>query len=136
MAAYGRQGQKPTFFENEYEANLAYPPIKNHVRRRRPGGNNVLRKAVIDTKIADDKIMLKEARRDWVVTNWHDKLSSTAAVAAHKRRTGLINQEVSMANEERVMLRRSRLRTLLENEHQQYISELHTKGLSLFYDYS
>ena len=55
-------------------------------RFRVPQGQNVIRKAIADTKAADDQAMLAAQQRQYFQSAWHEKLEGNTRAAEFRRK--------------------------------------------------
>ena len=104
-----------------------------NTRRVKRSGRNVARKAALDAKLIEEKQNAKREQYLRFTTEWAEKLQFSARKGRLKRAAKQMEEELICANKEIIILRRERLRALLEAEHDQYIRELDAKGLAIMH---
>jgi hypothetical protein len=127
---------KPIFFHNAADVELFYPPIPSTaaVRRTKPGGENVRRTASINDKRFQQIAVNQETQQTQLLASWHSQHERSNKQGERRRNDKQLNEDLVVANAELKVLRRTKLKLLLEAEQQQYKRELAAKGLAILVD--
>jgi hypothetical protein len=130
-------GTTPTFFHSSADVDRFYPNDRSlaaTVRRTRPGGENVRRTAVLNDTLAQAQAINRENKQQQQLAAWHSQHDARNRAGSRRRDEVQLAAELVDANAEVKLLRRARLKQLLEAEQQQYKRELAAKGLAIIYD--
>jgi len=128
-------GQTPTMFHSAADVEQWYPSAgRETIRRTRPGGENVRRTAAINDHLSQQQAINRESQQQQQLAAWHAQHDARHRTGARRRDELALTAELKEANAEIKLLRRARLKELLEAEQQQYKRELAAKGLAIIYD--
>jgi len=128
-------GVRPTYFQNSADVAAFYPERTamqaTMQRKAKVSGSNVFKSA----QEADARFEQIQANNESLLTQklaqWHSQHERTAKIAEKKRNEKQLDADLREANAELKLMRRAKLRELLEAEHQQHKRELAAKGLAI-----
>mmetsp|Transcript_17593 Transcript_17593/g.24713 ORF Transcript_17593/g.24713 Transcript_17593/m.24713 type:complete len:150 (+) Transcript_17593:176-625(+) len=126
-----RPPPKPTHFDNAADVHKFYPKIQRMAQTKKPGGQNVMRRAAADAVAAKNDSDQRAAAQMKALSLWHQGQEKFSHQAESKRTETLVKAELTQAQKEVKVMRRERLRLLLESEHEGYINELQERGMAI-----
>eukprot|EP00455_Lapot_gusevi_P028540 TRINITY_DN3048_c0_g2_i2.p1 TRINITY_DN3048_c0_g2~~TRINITY_DN3048_c0_g2_i2.p1 ORF type:complete len:109 (-),score=21.48 TRINITY_DN3048_c0_g2_i2:340-666(-) len=102
-----------------------------HRPPKKPSDTHIRKRAEAEMKMQAQLEDIHQENKLRFVAQWQSKLDTTHAAAVARQRQRQVGEELDTANEERKLVRRERLRHLLNTEQLMYEEELAARGLAV-----
>jgi hypothetical protein len=143
---------KPTHFNSIREIEQAYPPVAldlNNSRsslrhtqttnfsstQRRPVGlaETVQLRARLEDRAEDQRKVIRDSDKQQRLSEWYARQEKNKRAAAARRNKSAVLQQVELANEELMLLRRAKLKQKLAEDYREWVNELELRGLTILH---